>query len=642
MTDISQGCMKIDRRGFVRLSVAGAAATMLGTSAGVAMANEPATTYMPGSYVGTAMGKRGPVVVKTTFDETSISAIEIVEHRETRYISDMALDRLPRAIVEHQSLNIDSITGATFTSYAIKAAVADCVEQAGGDVKALESAACPEKRAETVEMNADVVVVGGGASGMAAAVAAAQGGARSVVVMEKTSNIGGNALVSGGYIHYIYAPQELRQEMTEGLAAYFDGLLDKAAEEGVDAGFIESLRKDYENYYADGKTTVYDSTDLVALDYHFTNGGALEGWLDYTPHVAELDDWLTELGLGWKKLTGIVGFPWPRWSSSTDGHCGEGFFNTFTRAVETEGLPVTIVPLTTANELIMDGKRVAGVVGLCDDGTTYRVKASRGVILATGGYSGSPEMLKKYNTFWEWDEDTVIPTTNAYGHTGDGIVMATAVGAQVANMERPMVFPYADLKDWSTETIVGDSADCPLVNIEGKRFVNETLDRYTMSAAMMQQPNNEAIIISDSVNCQITNGVTFFGADEEYLLQNGQLFRADTIADLAEQLGMDPSVLEETVENYNRAVEMGEDAEFGRTVFKETSPIKEPPFYASPRTWAAHITLGGIVVDDAFRALDAAGEPIEGLYCVGELVAYRSGVHSMCTGLHAARVLCGA
>lgn len=344
------------------------------------------------------------------------------------------------------------------------------------------------------------------------------------------------------------------------------------------------------------------------------------------------------MGIEWKELHGIAGFPWPRWSAPVDGRCGEGYYDLFCKGIDEEELPITLITLTAAEELIVEDGKVRGVVGTCDDGSVYRISSERGVILATGGYSGNPDMLKEYNTYWKWDADTVIPTTNAYGHTGDGITMALAAGAQTAYMEKPMMFPYADQKGYSTETIVGNTGDCLLVNAEGKRFVDESASRFDISAAIMEQTDSKAFLISDATNCLVKDGLGPFGADVEFLLANGQLYRADSIA---EQMKMDPAALEETIEKYNGYAEKSVDDDFGRTVFTETAPIKEAPFYSSPRTWAAHITLGGIVVNDDYQALDAAGNPIDGLYYVGELATERSGVASMCTGLYAARVIYG-
>lgn len=107
-------------------------------------------------------------------------------------------------------------------------------------------------------------------------------------------------------------------------------------------------------------------------------------------------------------------------------------------------------------------------------------------------------------------------------------------------------------------------------------------------------------------------------------------------------VGIDPSVLAASVEAYNKAAETLQDPECGRTMFTATCPIDEPPFYASPRMWAAHITLGGLKVDEDWRVLGESGAPVEGLFAVGEMVNGFFGVTSMANGVDAGRKIVSA
>lgn len=116
---------------------------------------------------------------------------------------------------------------------------------------------------------------------------------------------------------------------------------------------------------------------------------------------------------------------------------------------------------TPVTELLKEGDAVVGFTAVAEDGTTYHVRASRGALLATGGFSGNPDMLREYNTMWPWDENTPLPTTNVYGHHGDGIKLALEEGAEVALMDSLMMFPFADVKNGCDETTVGADTDCP-------------------------------------------------------------------------------------------------------------------------------------------------------------------------------------
>lgn len=287
---------------------------------------------------------------------------------------------------------------------------------------------------------------------------------------------------------------------------------------------------------------------------------------------------------------------------------------------------------TPATELLKEGDKVVGFKAVAEDGTTYNVRSAHGALLATGGFSGNPEMLREYNELWPWDEKTPLPTTNVYGHHGDGIKIALDEGAEVALMDSLMMFPFADVKNGADETTVGSDTDCLLVNAKGERFVDETLDRYTMTAALMEQPDEVLFLISDKDTCRIEGDKNYYGRSIQRLLDQGQLYRADTIEDLANQMGADADTFKKTVERYNEIARAGEDPDFGRMIFTPDSPIENPPFYASPRTWAAHITEGGVVTDDISQVVREDGTPIEGLYAAGEVTVGMSGVSSMALG----------
>jgi fumarate reductase flavoprotein subunit len=147
--------------------------------------NSEGLAYTAGTYIGVSEnGKNGPVKVEVKFGEDKIESVKVIEHKETAGLTDSAIERIPNEIVEYQSLNIDSISGATITCDAILEAVADSVKQAKGDVEALKAKEVNKNVSnEVVEMKADVVIIGGGATGMGAAISASQSGAESVIVL---------------------------------------------------------------------------------------------------------------------------------------------------------------------------------------------------------------------------------------------------------------------------------------------------------------------------------------------------------------------------------------------------------------------------------------------------------------------------
>lgn len=634
----------VGRRQFVKLSAAAATSTFLfgitSCAPSGSESNAAVPQYQPGTYTAEAEGRKSIVKVKVIFDENNIESIDVTADGETARIANCAIDAIPPKIIEYQSLGVDTVTGATLTSMAILNATADCVKQAGGDPGTLKKAPAGERNTETIELEADIVVIGSGASGMAAAISAAQNG-KKVVIFEQASNIGGNALVCGGYVEFPEAPDSLRQDLTDGYEQYFKDTLKNRTEAGADLAIIDEVQAQWDTYYSGGSTKLFDSSEFTALDWWQLEGGVYESHLKNAKNIQAACEWLTGMGLSWLPLTGVVGYPYPHYGHPVDSPNGEGYFDLFDAEMESNSLAIDILFATRASELVVSEGKVVGAIGLCSNGATYKVSANSGVVLATGGYSGNPEMLRKYDKMWGWDKIKSIPTTNNYNHVGDGITMAMEVGA-VFDDSLPfnhMVFPFADKKDYATETIVGDSGCCLLVNAEGYRFINETGSRTDLTRAIMEQTDGLAYIISDNKNCLIEDGRNYFMQDIESLIENGQLFVADTLEALAEQINIAESVLVQTVEKYNEAAISLVDNEFGRTTFKPESTITEAPFYASPRTWATHITLDGLKTNSNWEVLDAQEEPIPGLYAVGEVVSGVLGMRCMGGGLELGRML---
>ncbi len=586
-------------------------------------------TYKAGTYVGVSdNGKGGRIEVTVEFDSNSILSVEVTSSSETANISDASITQIPEEIVKYQSLGIDAVSGATVTSEAILEAVADAVVQAGGDPEVLRNVVVNKEISnEVIELETDIVVVGAGAAGMSAAVSAAYEGAESVIVFEKQSNIGGNAIVSGGFIENLELDEDLKADNNPGYEAKVADAISAGPLNEDEEQYWDQLVAEYKAWQATDRTKIFDSPLWMAIEGVRTDGGLVEDYLYFAESLQEFDDWMEEMGVEWEKAHGIVGYSWPRWTSVKGYYSGEGFFHYLEKSIEDNNYPIQIYKSTPVTELLVDESgAVIGVTAQAETGETYHVKARQGVILATGGFAGNGKMLVEYNQMWDGLTEDVL-STNTAGATGDGIIMAQEIGAMTDAMEVEMMFPMADIKSGSTEAIVGASASCLMVNKEGKRFTNETGTRWDISAALFEQTDNLAYIISDNRNSQIKGGKTQGGIDVENMLANGELYMADTLEELAEKIGMDSAALQETVDSYNKMVETHEDKEFGRTTFEPNSDIVEGPFYAYPCMPAAHITIGGLVIDyDSFQVVNTEGEIIPNLFAAGEVVAGECGI----------------
>ena len=163
-----------------------------------------------------------------------------------------------------------------------------------------------------------------------------------------------------------------------------------------------------------------------------------------------------------------------------------------------------------------------------------------------------------------------------------------------------------------------------------------------MTIALMEQDGGVGFQVVDHDSSMITDGKTHTGMDVEYAIERGILYRADTLEELAGLMGVDEATFLKTVDDYNEMTRTFNDPEFGRSSFGPNAPLDNPPFYASPRTWAMHITMDGISTDSSHRALDAAGNAVPGLYVVGEAACGWRGVGSLGAGYAVAQSIYNA
>lgn len=586
-------------------------------------------TYTPGTYTGVSHnGMGGDVTVEVELTSDSIASVKVVEHSETPNISDSAISQIPQDIVQYQSLKLDAVSGATVTSNAILEAVCDAITKSGASCEDLKNKeVVKDTQSKTVELTTDLVVVGAGAAGMSAAVSAADEGVESIIVFEKQSNIGGNAIVSGGFVPNPNLPDELKADNNPGYEAFIQDVLEQGPQTEEEELYWDQLTEEVAQWEADGKKSLFDSPLWMSIEGTRADGGSIADYLSYVDNLNSFNSWMEGFGVTWSKAHGIVGYTWPRWTSIDGFFSGQGFFHYFNEAIEKNGYPIDIYTNTPVTKLNVNDKgEVIGVTACSTDGTTYEVTARKGVLLATGGYAANKQMLVEYNTMWDGLTEDII-TTNTKGATGDGIKMAQEIGAATDMMDVQMMFPMADIKTGSTEAIVGASASSLMINKNGVRFTNETGTRWDISADMFEQPDHLAYIISDSVNSQIVDGKTQGGVDVEKMLKNGELYTADTLEELAEKIGVQPDVLVKTVSEYNEMTETHVDEAFGRTTFEPNSEIKTGPFYAYPCTPGSHITIGGVVLNyDTIQVVNTEGNDIPYLFAAGEVVAGECGI----------------
>ncbi len=590
------------------------------TTAAETTAAEPAGdgTYKPGTYTASAQGNNGPVELSVTFSEDAITEITIGEHAETQGLSDPAFEKIPAAIVQYQSLGVDTISGATYTSNAILDAVADCVAQAGGDAEALRAVAVEggedTEGAVLADSEVDVLVIGGGGAGLSAALSASQGGA-SVILVEKLSALGGNTFRCGGAFNTADPERQKDIQMTEALSSAVEKVLAHEDVSEDHAKLKAEVQKQWDEYKASGSTALFDTPEWHALQS--IDAGDYEGNVELvrtlTSNTLDTLNWLTDNGVEWTdQVSTVVGALWNR-SHQTPNNSGADIIAALEQNTTASGVEIYLD--TKAEELIVEDGRVAGAVITNSAGDKVTVKAGKGVIMATGGFSANVEMRVKYNKQWE-DIGESLATNNSPGATGDGIVMGEAVGANLVGMGWIQLMPLNGVSGGGISGYVNSSLYC---NKEGKRFVAEDQRRDVLAAAVLAQTDKLFYIVCDQKEAEL-RGLT--PEVLSYMVDNGLLYSGETIAELAENMGVPADALEQTVKEFNEAVKADKPDEFGRTTWENT--IETGPFYAPSFSPAVHHTMGGLEINGNAEVINTDGEVIPGFYAAGEVTG---GIH---------------
>ena len=580
-----------------------------------------------GTYEGKAMGHNAEIDVAVTLDNNKITSVKILKNFETPAVSELPKKVIPQMIVDNQSLKVDRISGATFTSMGILNAVRSALGKAGVDPQQyMKGERIAHKVQVPTSTDSDVVVVGGGGAGLAAAVAAARAGGK-VVLIEKMSFLGGNTVLAGGALNAADPALEAKQKMSAGQRKMVDELLAEKPRNELQAQLLASLKKQWDAAGKKNPDILFDCPELHALQTYKAGDYAADLQLiDKLSRLAPATvDRLAKMGLKWNDFSSqYVGAIWPRCHDAANYTSGQGYIDTFRKTIAEEKLPVQILLQTKAKELIKKDGRVVGVKAEGPNGESVTLNARKGVIMTSGGFGANVEMRQKYDTIWGGKLGKNIGTTNSRAITGEGMLMAEKAGAKLIDMGYIQLLPVTDPQNGTVSGICQGTAI--YVNTEGKRFVNEMGRRDELSKAALAQPGGVFYRMCTVKNARLNkDGMTTLGLPIETFIKNGKVIRGENVDDLAKKINVDPKVLKETFDKFNEFCRsQGQDTEFGRPSCAPNIPMYEGPYFAELRTPSVHHTMGGIQVDVNSQALDANGKPIPGLYAAGEVTG---GIH---------------
>lgn len=459
---------------------------------------------------------------------------------------------------------------------------------------------------ETTATEADVIVIGAGGAGLTAAIEAVDAG-KSVIVLEKMAMTGGNTTRSTGGMNAANTPEQDTNEFTEGSGV--EKTLATAKESYPElAELIATVEQQYADYQANPEG-YFDTEELFVLDTLVGGKNINDRALVETmaAQAKEGIEWLKTVDADLSQVGSFGGASVKRIHKpvNEEGNTisvGSYLIPKLTTAAENKG--VTIIKETTATELVVTDGQVTGVKA---GDVTYTAKA---VVIATGGFAYDTDMVLEYKPEYEG-----FVCTNAPGITGDGIKMATAIGADTVDMEQIQIHPtvHQETSALITEGLRGDGAI--LVNSEGNRFFDEVGTRDAVSAAEVAQPGGFAWLIVDKKMYDASAVIQGY-------VKKGLTVEGETLEDLAAAMEVDAEALIATMEKWNACVEARKDEEFGRTSFAQK--LDEGTYYAVKVAPGVHHTMGGLKINTNTEVLDTEGNAIAGLFAAGEVTG---GVH---------------
>lgn len=644
----------LSRRDFLKGTAAGAlsmaAAGILGGGT-VAFAEESGT-YKPGTYSATAQGI-GTVTVTMTFDAESITDVVVDVSEETPDIGGLYAEDLAKMIMDAQGSEIDAISGATTTTSAASKAAAACIAQAKGESveistnQASEDYEVPaeltkeEVEGSDCELGAvtpdevkdyDVVVVGAGAAGVPAAGFAAEAGVKVALLQKEASVVSqgncGSAIIKSRsteagimkWVHHTNRLNDWRAD-TRLLKAYADN-----SEEAL-MWYLNRAGLTTETEYGDG-SKVDDNAKCSEL---LNNGKGLFAYMSTSQDLTGV--WCDRMDTYYYGDDHCYFMaPWIGPKPQNVGNVLQEVLDNVAAANSN----LEVFYSTPAVQLVKDGAKVTGVIAKNSDGKYIQFNAAKGVILATGDYMNNDAMVAR------WCPDVAAFDKKQYHKTGDGHVMALSAGAKMEPLGHTKMMHDFDSGQMYEEPFL-------YVNMDGERFTNEYTGFVYMGNILKYQrgyngANVDAnhpdgsrgwyctIYDSDYVNWPEDEFVSRMVPPEgmqKYIpgaVENPEgvftnlidSYCCDTLEELAEKLDIPADALKASVDRYNELCEKKEDVDFGKPA-KYLHPIKTAPFWGVRKHIRVSSVDSGVMTNENGQALNADGEAIEGLYCVGNL-----------------------
>ena len=501
----------------------------------------------------------------------------------------------------------------------------------------------------------DVIVLGTGAAGLTAAVIAAESGAR-VGLFEKSDLVGGTTAWSGGQVWIPNNPHmpevgvaDSRDQAITYIMSLSRGLLEQEMVEAyVDAGpemvslleattpvqfFAVPGMPDYHPEFPGG--SVHGGRTIECPIFPFDELGEWAERVTPSPYFANPHITMSETPLGKAIPDPPATAELARRAIRDERGCGQGLVGRLLRACLDRG----VEPHTShaATDLVIENGAVVGVTFDTSAGP-IEVRATNGVILASGGFEWNSEMCRAFL------RGPMSHPVSVETNTGDGLKMAMRAGAMLSNMREAWWIPVASVpiaENPMGRVLINGQRTLPhsiMINRRGRRFTNEAANYNAFGAAFhvedvsrFEYANLPCWLMfdqnyADRYGFRVASGIEGNGVPQ-------WVTRGDTPAELAEQLGVEPDELESTVARWNAHSANGSDPDFGRgdSAFDRwwgdphrkgqrdatLGALDRGPYYAVEIHSGCLGTKGGPRVDRHARVLNVDGDVIDGLYAAG-------------------------
>ena len=575
-------------------------------------------TKIPGKYTGSGQGKESEINLEVEVGSDKIVNVKPLDKYAPDSLADNAFKKMAQKIVDHQSVDVDVVSGASETSRGIIEGVKEALGKAQVDFAALKENSPHSTTSGKKTVDVDVAVVGAGGAGVAAALAARQHGA-SVALIEKTISPLGASTFAGG----MFAGDSQQQKEKNAVVS---------------------------------KKWLYD--EYMDASQGYMNSILVRRIIDESGKTV---DWLNENGAIMKLVDAGTGGSYDHIGMPATLHgYQEGGTKAVTKLIEKfKSLGGQMYFGFAGQRLLQDENgNVTGVVAQGDDQVLH-VNAKK-VIIATGGFGGNPKMRKEYL-------GDVSTQGQVLQNTGDGLNMAWDAGTahHINGSTHYFWQTFSDEDIGEMAKIVGPNwmpinalADFPnlRVNNRGQRYASEThaLDFAVHGAELSEQPQQtEFVVLDQAMLDKIKEGGTVaiedhygkwkdhrefymefnfptdtdeaikrehekvdFTALLDKLSSTNVVFIGKTIKELAQRMGVNEENLQNAVDQYNNAKKKGEDDLFFSDT-KRMIPVEQGPFYAVKFIARNLGTLGGATIDEKMHALAPDGEPVPNLYVAG-------------------------